>query len=114
MDQTDLLEVFWKKGKKVVSLKKEAPAFSSQKSILIPVSSPGVGVFRFHSRGLPLRTLEEGAEVRKGQTLGFLAAGPRSTPVPCPADGTLRRILAKEAQVADYGQPMFLIEPLNV
>lgn len=114
MRGTDLLEVSWRRGDDGLELRLEGappaepPPFPA--SSLLPVTSPGVGLFRFNEPGKP-RVAVEGASVAEGQALGSLDTGAAPIPVPAPAAGRLVKVLIDEGKAVEYGQPLFLIAP---
>lgn len=114
MRGTDLLEVAWKAGEEGVELRLEGaqPAQGAPFPVtaLLPVASPGVGLFHFSEPGKP-RVAVEGAPVTEGQVLGQLDTGAAPIPVFAPAAGRLVKILIDEGRAAEYGQPLFLIAP---
>ena len=114
MNGTDLQEVTWKKGKNKISIKfgeGETPSYNLTASAkLIPVNSPGVGIFRFSARGQTF-SVKEGMEVKKGQTLGIIEIGKVLKPVNSEDSGFVKIICVEDAKAVEYGQTLFFLEP---
>ena len=112
MRGTDLVEVSWRRGEEAVELRLDgAPAAAPfPATTLVPVPSPGVGIFRFSERGKP-RLAEEGRVVAKGDALGVLDTGAAPVHVRAPAAGRIVKALIDDGKPAEYGQLLFLIAP---
>ncbi len=110
---TDLLELAWQDGSQRVEFRLEgappnSPAFPS--SPLLPVPAPGVGIFRWSSKGAPRRA-EEGKAVSQGELLGIVETADEPLEVRAPAAGKLVKILVDDGKAVEYGQGLFLIHP---
>ena len=113
MRKTDLVEIAWRRGEEAVELRLEnAPPASAPfpSTTLVPVPSPGVGLFRFSEPGKP-RTAVEGRAVAPGDTLGMLETGAAPVKVSAPSGGKLAKVLIDEGKAVEYGQLLFLIAP---
>jgi acetyl-CoA carboxylase biotin carboxyl carrier protein len=74
------------------------------------VSSPMVGTaFRAPEPGArPF--VEEGSEVREGQTLLIVEAMKTMNAIPAPRAGTVKRILFEDGQPVEFGEPLLILE----
>ncbi|MDA8169132.1 MAG: acetyl-CoA carboxylase biotin carboxyl carrier protein [Nitrospiraceae bacterium] len=80
---------------------------------LVSVTAPLVGTFyRASSPEAPPFT-EIGSKVRKGQVLCIIEAMKLMNEIESEIDGTVSRILVENGQPVEYGEPLFLIEPLS-
>jgi biotin carboxyl carrier protein len=70
-----------------------------------------VGVFSRSRRQEQLPVIDEGAEVKEGQLLGYIEVLNVLNEVHAPFAGTLERFLVESRQPVEYGQPLALIEP---
>lgn len=88
------------------------PAHEEQPgSGLHEVKSPIVGTFyRAPSPDSP-PFVEEGTKIRPGDTLCIVEAMKLMNEIECDVAGTVEKILIKNAQPVEYGQPIFLIKP---
>jgi len=79
---------------------------------LITVTAPIVGTFyRSPSPDAP-PFVEVGTKVKKGQTLCIIEAMKLMNEIESEVDGVVVRILVENGQPVEYGEPLFLIEPL--
>lgn len=79
---------------------------------LITVTSPIVGTFyRSPSPEAPI-FVETGLRVKKGQVLCIIEAMKLMNEIESEADGILVKALVENGQPVEYGEPLFLIEPL--
>ncbi len=79
---------------------------------LITVTSPIVGTFyRAPSPDAP-PFVEVGTRVRKGQPLCIIEAMKLMNEIESEVDGIVVKILVENGQPVEYGEPLFLIEPL--
>jgi len=111
---TDLVEVRWRRGAASVEFRLEeapqVPPASFPATTLVPVVSPGVGVFRWSAPGKP-RLAEEGKDVAAGDILGILDTGGKALEVPAPQAGRLVKLLIEDGKPAEFGQPLFVLRP---
>lgn len=79
---------------------------------LITVTAPIVGTFyRSPSPDAP-PFVEVGTKVKKGQTLCIIEAMKLMNEIESEVDGIVVRILVENGQPVEYGEPLFLIEPV--
>lgn len=79
---------------------------------LITVTAPIVGTFyRSPSPDAP-PFVEVGTMVKKGQTLCIIEAMKLLNEIESEVDGVVVRILVENGQPVEYGEPLFLIEPV--
>ncbi|MDI7253088.1 MAG: pyruvate carboxylase subunit B, partial [Actinomycetota bacterium] len=78
---------------------------------LVQVRSPMVGTFyRTPSPGAP-PFVEEGDEVKEGQTLCLIEVMKLFNEIPSPVDGRVKRILAEHGKGVEYDEVLMEIEP---
>jgi acetyl-CoA carboxylase biotin carboxyl carrier protein len=81
-------------------------------SHLSTVTSPMVGTF-YHAPSPDTEPfVEMGSRVGKGQVLCIIEAMKLMNEIESDTDGTVVRILVENGQPVEYGEPLFLIEPL--
>lgn len=109
---TDLAELTYKKDGHSIEIKtKDAlPEGANFDSVLSPVTSPAVGIYRAADKGKML-SLKEGQKVSEGEMLGVVAMPNTSHKVLANKTGTLRIISVTDGKPVEYGQPLFFIEP---
>jgi acetyl-CoA carboxylase biotin carboxyl carrier protein len=79
---------------------------------LITVTSPIVGTFyRSPSPDAPA-FIEVGLRIKKGQVLCIIEAMKLMNEIESEADGIVVKALVENGQPVEYGEPLFLIEPL--
>ncbi len=79
---------------------------------LITVTSPIVGTFyRSPSPDAP-QFVDAGQRIRKGQVLCIIEAMKLMTEIESETDGIVVKALVENGQPVEYGEPLFLIEPL--
>ncbi len=79
---------------------------------LITVTSPIVGTFyRSPSPDAPA-FVDAGVRIKKGQVLCIIEAMKLMNEIESEADGILVKALVENGQPVEYGEPLFLIEPL--
>ncbi|MDR1009305.1 MAG: hypothetical protein LBL52_03580 [Rickettsiales bacterium] len=74
------------------------------------VKSPMVGVAYLKPEPGAKPFAVEGQNVKKGDVLCLIEAMKTFNPVKAPADGVLKKILIKEAETVEFGQPLFVVE----
>jgi acetyl-CoA carboxylase biotin carboxyl carrier protein len=80
---------------------------------LVTITSPIVGIFhRSPSPGGPPFT-EVGSTVKKGQVLCIIEAMKLMNEIESDVDGIVSKILVEDRQPVEYGEPLFLIEPIE-
>jgi acetyl-CoA carboxylase biotin carboxyl carrier protein len=79
---------------------------------LITVTSPIVGTFyRSPSPDAP-SFVDPGTKVKKGQVLCIIEAMKLMNEIECETDGIVVKALVENGQPVEYGEPLFLVEPL--
>ncbi len=80
---------------------------------LVTVTAPLVGTFyRSPSPDAPPFIEGTGAKVKKGQVLCIIEAMKLMNEIESEADGMIVKVLVENGQPVEYGEPLFLIEPL--
>jgi acetyl-CoA carboxylase biotin carboxyl carrier protein len=74
------------------------------------VKSPMVGTVYVAPEPGAKPFVEEGSEVREGQTLFVVEAMKTMNAIPSPRAGRVKRILVEDAQPVEYGEPLAIIE----
>ena len=74
------------------------------------VTSPMVGTAYISPEPGAAAFVEEGSAVKKGQTLLIVEAMKVMNPITAPTDGTVSKILVKNAQPIEYGEVLVVIE----
>ncbi len=79
---------------------------------LITVTSPIVGTFYRASSPEAEPFVEAGAKVKNGQVLCIIEAMKLMNEIESEVEGVVVRILVENGQSVEYGEPLFLIEPV--
>jgi acetyl-CoA carboxylase biotin carboxyl carrier protein len=79
---------------------------------LITVTSPIVGTFYRSPTPEASVFVETGLKVRKGQVLCIIEAMKLMNEIESEVDGILVKALVENGQPVEYGEPLFLIEPV--
>jgi len=80
---------------------------------LLTVTAPLVGTFYRASSPDAPPFVDVGAKVKKGQVLCIVEAMKLMNEIESEVDGVIARILVENGQPVEYGEPLFLIEPLS-
>jgi len=80
---------------------------------LIPVEAPMVGTFYRASSPEAPPFVNEGDVIKEGQVLCIIEAMKLMNEIEAKAAGRVAKILVENAQPVEYGQTLFLIEPLR-
>lgn len=88
-----------------------APA--AVESNLVPVTSPIVGFFYPSPSPDAPPFVTVGSKVEKGQILCIVEAMKLMNEIESDTNGTIRKILPANGQSVEYGETLFLIEPLS-
>jgi acetyl-CoA carboxylase biotin carboxyl carrier protein len=92
-------------------LKEKAPQIDTGKG-LITITSPIVGtLYRAPAPGAA-PFVEVGTKVKKGQVICIIEAMKLMNEIESEVDGEVVRILVENGNPVEYGEPLFLIEPL--
>ncbi len=107
-----LLSPLEMRPKAAVSVERtEAPEEDTQR--LVTITSPIVGTFyRAPSPDAP-PFVDPGAKVKKGQVICIIEAMKLMNEIESEVDGVVVRALVENGQPVEYGEPLFLIEPVS-
>jgi acetyl-CoA carboxylase biotin carboxyl carrier protein len=90
----------------------KAKEFEEEVQRLVTVTAPIVGTFyRSPSPDAP-PFVDVGTKVKKGQVLCIIEAMKLMNEIESEHDGVIVRILVENGQPVEYGEPLFLIEPV--
>lgn len=92
---------------------KEIEEAIPQEENLVTITSPIVGIFYRSPSPDASPFVEEGSNVKKGQVLCIVEAMKLMNEIESDIDGIVRKILVENGQPVEYGEPLFLIEPLS-
>jgi acetyl-CoA carboxylase biotin carboxyl carrier protein len=79
---------------------------------VITITSPIVGTFYRSPNPDAPPFVEAGVRIKKGQVLCIIEAMKLMNEIESEADGILVKALVENGQPVEYGEPLFLIEPL--
>ncbi|GBE02215.1 MAG TPA: acetyl-CoA carboxylase biotin carboxyl carrier protein [Nitrospirae bacterium] len=79
---------------------------------LFTVTSPIVGTFYRATSPETDPFVNVGSRVNKGQVLCIIEAMKLMNEIECEVDGVVVRVLVENGQPVEYGEPLFLIEPV--
>ena len=79
---------------------------------LVTVTAPLVGTFYSSSSPDSEPFVEVGDRVKKGQVICIVEAMKLMNEIECEADGQIVKVLVENGQPVEYGEPLFLVEPL--
>ena len=79
---------------------------------LITITSPIVGTFYRSPSPDAASFVDPGTKVKKGQVLCIIEAMKLMNEIECETDGTIVKALVENGQPVEYGEPLFLVEPL--
>ncbi len=79
---------------------------------LITVTSPIVGTFYRSPSPEAAPFAEAGTKVKKGQVICIIEAMKLMNEIESEVEGVVVRVLVENGQPVEYGEPLFLIEPL--
>ena len=85
-----------------------------ENSHLLTVTSPIVGTFYRSPSPDADAYVEENDIVSKGQVLCIVEAMKLMNEIECETDGRLVKVLVESGSAVEYGQPLFLIDPISV
>lgn len=80
---------------------------------LVSVPSPIVGIFYTSSSPDAPPFVKPGSKVEKGQVLCIVEAMKLMNEIESDTDGIIKEILPENGQPVEYGETLFLIEPLS-
>ncbi|MFA6030391.1 MAG: biotin/lipoyl-containing protein [Elusimicrobiota bacterium] len=110
---TDLAEVEFRRDGDGLGFRLEGAALNPPplpSCSLVPVRSPGVGLYRAGALGKAGAVLE-GRAVAEGESLGQVEALGKAEPVKAPCAGKLVSPQVEDGKPVQYGQALFFIEP---
>ncbi len=109
---TDLAEFCYQKDHNYIEIKTQEalPEPAKFTCHLTAVTAPALGIYRFAAKGKNL-SLKEGQSVKEGQPLGLIESASKKHIITAPVTGILRIISIEDGKPAEYGQPLFFIEP---
>jgi len=93
-------------------LKKEALAEPEPEGRLLTVTSPIVGTLYRSPSPEAEQYVEVGSRVKKGQVLCIIEAMKLMNEIESEVDGVVVRILVDNGHPVEYGEPLFLIDPV--
>ena len=79
---------------------------------LITVTAPIVGTFYRSPSPEASHFVEPGLQIKKGEVLCIIEAMKLMNEIESEVDGTVVKVLVENGQPVEYGEPLFLIEPL--
>jgi acetyl-CoA carboxylase biotin carboxyl carrier protein len=85
---------------------------TEEETRLITITSPIVGTFYRAPSPEASPFVEIGSRVKKGQVLCIVEAMKLMNEIESETDGTIIKILVENSQPVEYGEPLFLIEPV--
>ena len=85
---------------------------TAQERGLVTITSPIVGIFHRAPSPEAPPFVEVGSTVKKGQVLCIVEAMKLMNEIESDVDGIVSKILVENGQPVEYGEPLFLIEPL--
>jgi acetyl-CoA carboxylase biotin carboxyl carrier protein len=91
---------------------KVTPQTVEEETRLITITSPIVGTFYRAPSPEAAPFVELGSRVKKGQVLCIVEAMKLMNEIESEIDGTVIKILVENSQPVEYGEPLFLIEPV--
>jgi len=79
----------------------------------VSIEAPMVGTFYRASSPTAEPYVREGDVVKEGQIVCIIEAMKLMNEIECRAGGRILKVLVENGQPVEYGQPLFLIEPLR-
>lgn len=92
---------------------KEETAETEAEGRLITVTSPIVGTFYRAASPEVEPFVNVGTRVKKGQVICIIEAMKLMNEIESEADGVVARILVENGHPVEYGEPLFLVEPIG-
>ncbi len=97
---------------KLGSLQEKVTRETEEETRVITVTSPIVGTFFRAPSPEADPFVETGSKVKKGQVLCIVEAMKLMNEIESEIDGVVIKILVDNGQPVEYGEPLFLIEPI--
>lgn len=109
---TDLQEITYKKDGTYIEIKtaQAEPGACDFSCKMTPVASPAVGIYHAGKKGKAVN-IKENMEVKEGDFLGVVVMNKTSKEVCATTSGNIKIISIQDGQPAEFGQPLFFIEP---
>ena len=106
------------KGSKAIELGKTSSVVSPNKSVLkssdegegIRIKSPIIGTAYLAPEPGAKKFVEIGDKIKKGQTIMIVEAMKTMNHVPSTHDGTISKILVKDGEPVEFGQPLISLK----
>ena len=95
------------------SLQQPAPDQVESTAHLLPVEAPMVGTFYRAPKPDAPPFVSEGDVVKEGQVLCIVEAMKLMNEIEAKAAGRIVKVVAENGQPVEFGQPLFLLEPLR-
>ncbi len=93
-------------------LQEKVISTTEEETRLITITSPIVGTFYMAPSPEAAPFVEIGSRVKKGQVLCIVEAMKLMNEIESEIDGTIIKALVENGQPVEYGEPLFLIEPI--
>jgi acetyl-CoA carboxylase biotin carboxyl carrier protein len=93
-------------------LQEKVISATEEETRLITITSPIVGTFYMAPSPEAAPFVEIGSRVKKGQVLCIVEAMKLMNEIESEIDGTIIKALVENGQPVEYGEPLFLIEPI--
>jgi acetyl-CoA carboxylase biotin carboxyl carrier protein len=93
-------------------LQEKVISATEEETRLITITSPIVGTFYRAPSPEAAPFVEIGSRVKKGQVLCIVEAMKLMNEIESEIDGTIIKALVENGQPVEYGEPLFLIEPV--
>jgi acetyl-CoA carboxylase biotin carboxyl carrier protein len=97
---------------KLGGLQEKIISATEEETRLITITSPIVGTFYRAPSPEAAPFIEIGSRVKKGQVLCIVEAMKLMNEIESESDGTIIKVLVENGQPVEYGEPLFLIEPV--
>jgi|GEM_PF-2490803 acetyl-CoA carboxylase biotin carboxyl carrier protein len=110
-NETDLVEIEFKKGDCSLNLVKEGEKKGNTKisSALSSIVSPDIGVFSFTKKGKSV-SFKEGDSVKKGDVVGYIDVMGKNIEVVSNVDGKIKVVCVNDNDIVEYSQLLFIVE----
>lgn len=102
-----------KTAEAISSSERHAPLLSAESAHFLTVTSPIVGTFYRSPSPDTDPYVEEGDIVKKGQVLCIVEAMKLMNEIEAETDGKIMKILVESTTPVEFGQPLYLIDPLS-
>jgi len=94
-------------------IRKEAEVEARTEGGLITITSPLVGTFYLTPSPEAEPFVTVGSRIRKGQVICIIEAMKLMNEIESEVDGIVVKILVENGNPVEYGEPLFLVEPLG-